>query len=142
LRDYSDKEMLDMRLVSALYKSLKSLRRKEAVKIKESGVTFAQFEVLVTVYHFSPLTVGSIIDRTLSSVGNISLVVNNLIKEGYLTGSKDVKDKRTKYINLSFKGEEFMSGFFPTHLENLDQILSVYTEEEKEHLIELLKKLR
>lgn len=54
MKEYSDSEMLNMRLVASLYKAIKALRRKESVKINETDVTFAQFEVLVMVYHFIP----------------------------------------------------------------------------------------
>ncbi|PLX66624.1 MAG: MarR family transcriptional regulator [Denitrovibrio sp.] len=141
MKEYNDTEMLNMRLVSSLYRSLKALRRKEFAKISETGVTFAQFEVLVIAYHFGPLTVGNIIDRTLSSIGNISLVISNLVKDGYLQSIISEKDRRSKLISLTDKGLEFMEDFFPVHLENLDGILSIYTDDEKEMLLHLVKKL-
>ena len=141
MKVYNDSEMLNMRLVSSLYKAIKTLRKKELMKISETGVTFAQFEVLVIVYHFAPLTVGEIIDRTLSTIGNISLVTANLVKDGYLVSVTDENDKRSKLVSLTEKGVRFMEDFFPVHLENLDNILSVYTEKEKEKLLYLVKKL-
>lgn len=141
MKEYSDSEMLNMRLVASLYKAIKALRRKESVKINETDVTFAQFEVLVMVYHFGPLTVGGIIERTLSTIGNISLVITNLVKEGYLVTKPVENDKRSKMIHLTEKGVEFMEAFFPVHLENLDNILSIYTEQEKETLLGLVRKL-
>lgn len=142
MKNYSEIEMLDMRLVAALYKGIKSLRRKESVKITEAGLTFPQFEVLVFVYHFQPLSVGEIINRTLSTIGNISFVISNLVKDGFLISVQDKKDKRAKIISLTEKGEKFMENFFPVHLDNLDKILSVYTQAEKETLLSLLKKLK
>jgi len=138
---YSEKELMNMRLVRAIYKSMKSLRKKESELINTTEVTFAQFEILVVVHHFGPLTVNQVIDQTLSSIGNISYVISNLVKEGYLESEKDVRDKRSKFIKMSEKGKRFMENFFPSHLENLEDIFSVYTESEKETLLKLLHKL-
>lgn len=142
MKQYTDKEMLNMRLVTAYYKGMKSLRKRESEKINMAGVTFAQFEVLVVVYHFQPVTVSDIINRTLSTIGNISFVISNLVCDGYLVSEQDEKDRRQKIIKLSEKGKKFMEDFFPVHLENLESIFSVYTEEEKEALLGLLKKMR
>ncbi|MGD9807819.1 MAG: MarR family winged helix-turn-helix transcriptional regulator [Deferribacterales bacterium] len=141
-KDYNDNEMLNMRLVHAIYNGMKNMRRKEYEKIKETGVTFAQFEVLVVVYHFQPMTVNAIIDKTLSTIGNISLVIANLVKEGYLDSVPDPKDKRSKLISLTKKGEKFMDDFFPEHLENLDNIFGIFSKEEKEVLLSLMRRLR
>jgi len=138
---YTDEEMLNMRVVTWLYRAVKSMRKREAEKINASGVTFAQFEVLVIVQHFGPMSVGDIINRTLSSIGNISLVINNLVKDGYLLSCQSETDKRAKQISLTEKGVEYMDGFFPDHLANLKEILSVFTEEEKQQLISLVKKI-
>jgi DNA-binding MarR family transcriptional regulator len=131
-----------MRLITAVYKGLKSIRKKEADLINKSEVTFAQFEVLIAVYHFPGLCVNDIIDKTSSSIGNISYLVKNLENEGYLVTSPSDEDKRAKIINLTDKGETFMTKFFPRHLQNIDNTFSVYSDDEKEQLIELLRKLR
>jgi len=142
MKRYSHAEMLNMKLVFAIYKGMKSMRRKESEKINEAGVTFPQFEVLVVVYHYENVTVNDIINKTLSTIGNISFVISNLVKEGYLVSVQDKNDKRSKIINLSEKGKAFMDDFFPKHMKNLEDIFSVYTEEEKETLYSLMKKLR
>ncbi|ADD67804.1 transcriptional regulator, MarR family [Denitrovibrio acetiphilus DSM 12809] len=140
-KKYDEHELLNMRLVRAVYNGMKAMRKKESVKINEAGVTFSQFEVLVVVYHFAPMTVNSIIENTLSTIGNISLVVTNLIKDGFLKSEVHESDKRSKLITLTQKGEEFMDDFFPTHLRNIENIFSVYTQEEKELLLSLMRKL-
>lgn len=139
---YTEDEMLNMRLVRAIYNGMKNMRRKEYEKIKDTGVTFAQFEVLVVVYHFQPMTVNGIIDKTLSTIGNISLVIANLVKDGFLTSVPDEKDKRSKLISLTEKGEQFMDDFFPEHLNNLETIFSIFSNEEKELLLSLMRRLR
>jgi len=141
-KEYNENEMLNMRLVRAVYNGMKNMRRKEYEKIKDTGVTFAQFEVLVVVYHFQPMSVNAIIEKTLSTIGNISLVITNLVKDGFLVSSPDAKDKRSKQISLTEKGEEFMEDFFPQHLQNLDDIFSIFSHEEKEVLLKLMRRLR
>jgi len=142
LKQYSDTELLNMRLFTAVYKGLKSIKKRESELINSSDVTFAQFEVLVAVYHFPGLCVNDIIDKTSSSIGNISYLVKNLENDGFVTASSKEQDKRSKSIILTDKGEEFMRNFFPRHLENIDNTFSVYSDDEKEQLISLLRKLR
>ncbi|PLX69391.1 MAG: MarR family transcriptional regulator [Denitrovibrio sp.] len=141
MKDYKKDDIQNMKLVFAIYKGMKAMRKQESEKILEAGVTFPQFEVLVVVYHFNGITVNGIIERTLSTIGNISFVISNLIKDGMLKSESCKNDKRSKIISLTEKGQDFMDDFFPKHLKNLEDIFSIYNHEEKEIIVNLLKRL-
>jgi len=77
----------------------------------------------------------------LKSGGNITMVVDNLEKNGFVVRKKDPGDRRAVLIHLTKKGEKFISDFFPKHLEKIKEEFSVLSNREKQTLAELCKKL-
>jgi DNA-binding MarR family transcriptional regulator len=103
-------------------------------------LTLAQFAVLEMLYHKGDLKVGDIIEKTLSSIGNISVVVNNLAKQGLIEKAKCEMDKRVTYVKITEEGTKLMDRIFPKHVENVAKVTEKLSIEEKKILIELLKK--
>lgn len=140
-KKYSEKERIDLKVIITLSRCFQSVRRAEEVWIKEKGVTLAQFGVIELLYHKGEMNVREIIKKTLSTAGNMTVVIDNLEKEGYITRDKNKNDKREYIIRISEKGNSFIESFFPEHIKNISKLLSVLTEEEKNKLTEILKKL-
>jgi DNA-binding MarR family transcriptional regulator len=103
-------------------------------------LTLAQFAVLEMLYHKGDLKVGDIIEKTLSSIGNINVVVNNLAKQGLIEKAKCKMDKRVTYVKITEEGIKLMDRIFPKHVENVAKVTEKLSIEEKRILIELLKK--
>ena len=140
-KKYSEKEMIDLKVIITLSRCFQSVRRAEEVWIKEKGVTLAQFGVIELLYHKGEMNVREIIKKTLSTAGNMTVVIDNLAKEGYVKKYKNPEDKREYIVEISEKGREFMENFFPEHIENLSGILKALDSKEKEKMIKLCKKL-
>lgn len=109
--------------------------------IKSYGLTVNQFGVLEALFHKGPLTVNEIIEKTLSSSGNMDLVIKNLEKMNLVTKKVSVEDKRSRKVELSPKGRELISSVFPLHQECVDKMFSGMDLSEKKELSELMKKL-
>jgi len=139
--DYGEENNINLKLVLVLGKNIKKLKLKLIELAKEYGITTAQFSVLEALYHKGPLTVNEIIEKTFSSSGNISLVVNNLCKEGFTAKNENHEDKRSKMISLTEKGEKLMVNLFPVHMMQLGEMMNHMSLNEKQGIIENLKKL-
>ena len=87
------------------------------------------------------LKVGDIIEKSISSVGNISLIIDNLQKLEFVEKRKCKSDGRITYVSLTEKGRNLIASMWPGHEADLDNIMSVLNSEEKDTLITLLKKL-
>lgn len=132
---------LNLKTLIALSRTTNNVHKREYKTIKEGGLTVSQFSVLEVLYHKGDLKVAEIIDKTLSTGGNMTVVIENLVKEGLVTRYKDPEDKRINFISITKKGKDIIDEIFPKHIENINEIFSSLTIEEKQSLIGLLKKL-
>lgn len=138
---YGELSDLNLKTLIALSRTTNNVHKREYKTIKEGGLTVSQFSVLEVLYHKGDLKVAEIIDKTLSTGGNMTVVIENLVKDGLVTRYKDPEDKRINFISITEKGKDIIDEIFPKHIENINGIFSSLTIEEKQSLIGLLKKL-
>ena len=139
---YSEEEQLDLRMVIALSRTMQVINRKQSRLIGEYGLTMPQFGVLEALYHKEPLCINDIIEKTLSTSGNMTVVIENLRKDGYIKKEKSGEDQRKYMISLTDKGKGIIDRIFPLHLKNIGEIFGRYSVKEKEELLNLLDKFR
>lgn len=138
---YNQKDKLDLSILIALSRSTQMIQRRSATILKDSGLTITQFGVLEALYHKGDMTINEIIERLLSTSGNMTVVINNLEKEQLINRYVNPKDRRSALIAITEKGRSRVEAIFPPHLQDLKDCFSVYSEAEKEQLLDLLKKL-
>lgn len=109
--------------------------------LSDASITVSQFGTLEALYHIGPLNQRAIGEKILKSGGNITMVIDNLEKSGFVKRKKDPADKRAVLIELTSKGEEFIKDFFPKHLEKIKEEFAILTEDEKADLAALCRKL-
>jgi DNA-binding MarR family transcriptional regulator len=132
---------LNMKLIVGLARVTLTHERDTSRFMSERGLTLPQFGVLEVLYHKGDLRVCEIIEKTLSTSGNMTVIIKNLEQEGYIQRICDPADKRAYLISLEPKGQQLMEQIFPEHIEKIDQWVKVLSVEEKETLVEILKKL-
>ena len=136
-----DENEINLKLFVVLNKCTLSVGKKSEKNIRLTGLTVPQFAVLEMLYHKGDLKVGDIIEKSLSSVGNISLIIDNLKKLSYVEKKKCLLDGRITYVSLSEKGKSLIENMWPSHVDDMNSIMSKLSLEEKNILISLLKKL-
>lgn len=109
--------------------------------LSEANMTISQFGTLEALLHLGPLNQKELGQKLLKSGGNITLVIDNLQKNGMVEKKTDPNDRRAVIISLTKKGRDFIEGFFPEHLKKIKEEFSVLTSEEKEQLAVICKKL-
>jgi len=109
--------------------------------IRGYGLTKAQFGVLEALGHLGQLTLGELSRKQLSSCGNITVVVDNLEKEGLVSRKECSTDRRVTYVRLTGKGRKLFVGSFTSHAQRIAEAASVLTVEEQKELGRLLRKL-
>lgn len=132
-------------------KSMQTVLRLERVRFKihqqtinylnSFNLSFNQFKVLEVLYHRGDLNVSTITKLTISTPGNITVVVKNLKKAGLIESICDVDDKRVSILSITKKGKEIIEEVFPTHSKNLRSTFDVLSDEELETLFSLLRKV-
>lgn len=119
-----------------------TIHRKEYQTIKESGLTPAQFGVLEVLYSKGDLKICEIIEKILTTSGNITVVIKNLEKDGLVKRNIDPEDKRSCIISLTEKGKDMIEGILPNHINNIKNVFEILTDEEKVTLKNILKKFK
>lgn len=113
------------------------------VKTEMAGydLTWTQFAVLEALFHLGPLTQTDMCTKILKSGGNLTLVVNNLERDGLVTRRRCKQDRRRIFLDLTDVGRQRIAATFPEHARFLDSMLHVLTPDELEQLGHLCKKL-
>lgn len=112
-----------------------------AENIRTFNLTTAQFGALETLGHLGPMLIGELTRKQLVCAGNMTVVVNNLEKEGLVERKTDTKDRRATHVRLTSRGKRVFDKIFPRHAEYVADLVSVLTEDEQVELGRLLKKL-
>lgn len=141
IKEYTEKEKMNLNLIIALRRSVQPEDKSLSALISDYGITISQFGVLDALYHLGDLNINQILDKTLSTSGNMTVVIKNLVKLGLVTKKRDPEDGRAFLIQITEKGHQIMEELFPKHLNDLDEIFSTLNDDDKECLLRLLKKL-
>lgn len=139
-KSYGKESDLNLRLWVISNRFNINIHRELLTVFKKHGLSAAQFAVLEVLYHKGDLTVGEIIDKILITGGNITVVIKNLEQKDLLSIKQDQEDGRKRLICINQKGRRLLEKAFKDHLNVLNNLLSVYSHEEKEQLIKILRK--
>lgn len=137
----SETEINTLNAFISLTRASETLNNRLNRHLAEADLTVSQFGTLEVLHHLGPLNQRTIGEKLLKSGGNITMVIDNLEKNGYVKRQKDPVDRRAVLIHLTTKGKKFIEEFFPKHLEKIKSEFSVLSETEKKTLTHLCKKL-
>jgi MarR family 2-MHQ and catechol resistance regulon transcriptional repressor len=132
--------------INALNAFIKLQRAGESVSARvhavlPSGLTVTQFGVLEALHHIGPLCQSELAEKLLKSGGNLTLVVDNLEKAGYVGRERDPADRRFVVVKLTDKGQAFISAIFPKVLANVTREMAALSSTELSDLGRLCKKI-
>lgn len=114
----------------------------EANKIIESyELNPTEFAVLELLFHKGRQPIQKIGQKILLRSGSMTYVVDKLEKKGLLERVFCQEDKRVTYMSITSAGKELIERIFPSHEQNIQELMSALSKEEQETAIELLKKL-
>lgn len=137
----SEEEKSTLNAFIKLMRATESINNRLNRHLSDADLTVSQFGTLEALYHLGPLNQRAIGEKILKSGGNITMVVDNLEKSGYVKRKKDPNDRRAVLIHLTKEGESFIKSFFPKHLDRILKEFDVLDENEKKTLAHLCKKL-
>lgn len=107
--------------------------------LKRFDLTTPQFDVLVQIHLYQPLTQSELAEKVTVTQGGISRMLARLEKEGYILRKQDWK---TKTISLTEKGEAILEKAMPAQLvfqtSFFDEVLN---EEETKTLYTLITRV-
>jgi len=124
-----------------LIRATDSVFSKSAAQLESSGITVGQFAVMEALHHLGPMCQHTLAKKLLRSGGNITLVVDNLEKRGWVRRERQKKDRRMVEIHLTPKGARLIAKVFPEHAAFVAKIMGELTTAEQEELRRIAGKL-
>ncbi|MFA6741949.1 MAG: MarR family transcriptional regulator [Arcobacteraceae bacterium] len=141
LKTYGERTDKSMKIVVRLEKASLKITNLTVNYLSKHNLTFNQFKVLEVLYHLGDLNIGSITKLTMSTPGNITVVVKNLKRDEWITSIKDPNDSRASILSITPKGKDIIEEVFPNHANNLTKSLEVLSDVELDTLYDLLNKV-
>jgi MarR family transcriptional regulator, 2-MHQ and catechol-resistance regulon repressor len=140
-KHYGKKIDLALSLWVKLARAHDTFNHLTSANIRTVGLTPAQFGVVECLGHLGPMLIGDLTKKHLVSGGNMTVVVDNLQKDGIVERTVSKEDRRAFYVRLTPKGKRLFNQIFVRHAEYVTALASVLTEAEQIELGSLLKKL-
>ena len=131
-----------MAVYISMSRVINTLRRENNKLILKHDLTLGQFAVMEALYSKGRLSTGEVMEKILSTSGNIPVIVKNLEKDGFITREQDESDKRRFILDLTDKGKDLMDEIVPENLKFMDELISLWDDDDKEELIILMNKFR
>ncbi len=138
---YSEDENRALDLWVKLSRAEAVFSKHAVAHIRSTGLTPSQFAVLECLGHRGKLTLGELSEKMLMSCGNITMVVHNLEKEGWICRERSESDRRVVQVFLSARGQKKFNAIFPEHARHIHSLVAALDIQEQEQLSTLLKKL-
>ena len=135
-------DRLNGKVIIALGRAYRNAHKKSMVLFRKRGLTMAQFTVMEVLYSKGELTIQQVIDKVLSSSGNITVVVRNLEAVGLIYRRANPEDRRSYLIGLTEKGRKTAAAVLSRHMANLAEALTKLTPKDKTTVVGILKKLK
>lgn len=134
-------EMRTLDTFIKLSRCTNSLLARLAERNTVGDLTWSQFAVLEALYHLGHMTQGEISAKVLKSGSNMTTVIDNLERDGYVRRARDEKDRRVIHVHLTEAGSGKVEAVLPGHVAALVDEFKVLSVSEQETLGELCKKL-
>ncbi|OQA04797.1 MAG: HTH-type transcriptional regulator MhqR [bacterium ADurb.Bin374] len=124
-----------------LLRAADSISRRTRDVISAAGLTESRFGVLESLHHLGPLSPGELGRKILKTAGNLTLVIDNLERDGLVERRSGLNDRRVKRVALTRAGRDLIERLLPPHAELIASEMAVLTSDEQIELARLCKKL-
>ena len=129
-----------LRLLTCTTVIEKRLKRRFA---DQYGITLPRFDVMAALdRHPEGMTMGQLSQALLVSNGNVTGVVQTLLRDRYLSIAPSPTDGRASIVRLTPLGQECFSGLAEAHHEWVDMMLASLTRDQRTTLFNLLGALK
>lgn len=137
----TDEERRALGTFTKLLRCADTVSTRANAHLSRHGLTVTQFGSLEAIYHLGPMCQRTLSEKLLKSGGNVTLVVDNLEKQGLVMRVRDSQDRRLSTVHLTETGRDLIARLFPEHVKVVLNELSVLTPEEQVVLGALCRRL-
>jgi MarR family 2-MHQ and catechol resistance regulon transcriptional repressor len=124
-----------------LIRTAEALHAEVSRGLAAEGLTASQFSTLKVLRLQGALAQRDIAKYLLKSGGNVTMVVDNLEREGLVVRVRDTEDRRIVFVKLTVIGETLFDRVYPGHLVRIRKAIGTIADGECEDLIGLLERV-
>lgn len=137
----TEAEILALDCYIKLFRATESVGQRINAHLREHDLTTSQFGVLEALYHLGPMQHNELGQKILKTSGNMTMVIDHLEKQGYVTRQRREDDRRCVDILLTEPGRALTEAILPAHVAGVVAALSVLTTAEQTQLAALCRTL-
>ena len=131
-----------MGVIGRLRQTSDTWKKKLDPVFKEHGLSGIEFDILATIRRCdTPITPTELYHTLMLSSGAVSMRIEHLVKSGFIQRIASEQDRRSCKVTLTKKGIELLDTALNAHVANMDNMLSVLSNQEQDQLANLLKKV-
>ncbi|UPO88755.1 MarR family transcriptional regulator [Niallia sp. Man26] len=130
-----------LKLFIVLSRAYRAINENVNKLIHTYGLNPTEFAVLELLYHKGDQPLQQIGGKILLASGSITYVVDKLEEKGYLKRVACPTDRRVTIASITDSGKEMIETIFPSHEQRIHDLMSELSTEEKETVIQLVKRL-
>jgi DNA-binding MarR family transcriptional regulator len=119
-----------LRLLSCTMTIEKEVQRRFAAL----GMTLPRFDVLAALDRHSEMTMGALSQALLVSNGNVTQLVQKLVRDGLVEMRKPPADRRSSIVRLTAEGRETFARLARAHQDWIDELLGGLDFTQRERL--------
>lgn len=135
----SDRELNALNAYIKLMRAANSITGRLTKGLENTGLTMTQFSILESLLHLGPMNQRTLGQKVLKSSGNITVVVDNLERDGLVMRNRSKIDRRFITVLLTKKGRELISNVFPNYLFLIINEMETLSEDELKTMQKLCK---
>lgn len=109
--------------------------------LSDYDLTTSQFGVLEALFHLGSLQTGELGTKILKSSGNMTLVIDNLVKRNLVRRQRRKDDRRCIDVYLTDEGKALVDQILPDHVAGIVEAFRVLTSREQQQLASLCRTL-
>jgi DNA-binding MarR family transcriptional regulator len=107
--------------------------------VKSTGLSMAQFGILMQLHYQHGSGISSISRRMQISGADASQLVDKLVQGGFLERAEDPVDRRAKQLGLSEKGREIVAASLAARHRLVDTLIAGLDPHEREQVGEVMR---
>ncbi|WP_407638001.1 MarR family winged helix-turn-helix transcriptional regulator [Bacillus andreraoultii] len=132
---------VSLKLFIVLSRALEAIEKQIVKNVKDYGLNLTEFAVLELLFHKGDQPIQKIGQKILLASSSITYVVDKLEEKNYLVRKACPTDRRVTHASITDEGKKIMEDIFPRHKEAMSKIMAGLNTDEKEMVVEKLKKL-
>jgi MarR family 2-MHQ and catechol resistance regulon transcriptional repressor len=124
------------------WKASHAVMRYDAQSIAAQGfASLSDYAVLEVLLHKGALPVNAIGEKVLLTSGSMTTAVQRLEKKGLVRRERSEGDARVVLVHLTDEGLSLIQEAFTLHADNLDELFTEFSEDERIQFAGLMRKL-